>query len=134
MSRPVGDQNQVPRLQQLRSFVAGVEPHRTRRDHVRPEVLRQWRQRQAPGGGELRAAVEGAAHPQEMERLTKWVVAGWGVGQVHGASMPDQGSTVQQDWTSEHELGYSSHRQSPYSRADWTKGNARSKRSDHDQA
>ena len=60
-------------------LAVGLEPHPARGDHVEPEVPRHRRQREAPGSGQLGAAVVGAVHPQEVQCL------GEGIGRRKGS-------------------------------------------------
>ncbi len=76
MALAVRDQREVARLQQARLGSLRVEPAPAGSDHVEPQVARHRRQLQPPRRGELRAAVEGAAHAQEVERLPERVSRG----------------------------------------------------------
>ena len=76
----LGDEREVAAVKGRQLAVAEVERDPAGGHDVEPQVVGQRRQRQAPGLGELGAAVEGAAHPQRVERFSErvaWRTAGF---------------------------------------------------------
>ena len=63
--------------------VGRLEQDAAVRDHVEPEVPRHRHQRQAPWRAQLGAAVEGAVHPQVLQRLGERIGRSPGVDRVH---------------------------------------------------
>ena len=91
----VRHEREVAGRERAGSAVAGLEPAPARRDDVEPDVARHRRQRQAPRRAELGAAVEGAVHPQEVQRLAERIRRRPGVELVHAASMHQSAPIVQ---------------------------------------
>src|SRR5918998_1538329 len=67
----VGDERQLVRGETPRLRFRRLEPAASGGDHVEPQVALERRQLETERGGELRAAVEGAAQLEEMQRLTE---------------------------------------------------------------
>ena len=70
---PCGTSARSPGCSQRACAVVDLEQAAAGGDDVEPQVAGHRRQRQAPRRGELRAAVEGAVHPQEVQRLAERV-------------------------------------------------------------
>src|SRR5918997_941734 len=69
----VGDERQLVRGEMPRLRFRRLEPAASGGDHVEPQVALERRQLETERGGELRAAVEGAAQLEEMQRFAEWV-------------------------------------------------------------
>src|SRR5688500_6563045 len=93
----VGHERQLARGQTLRLGLGGLEPAASAGDDVEPQVALERRQLEAERGGELRAAVEGAAQLEEVQRLAERIGGrGPGIGdRRHALSMA--GSPMHQD-------------------------------------
>ena len=96
---------------------------------MEPHVRGHRRQRQTPRRGELRAAVEGAVHPQEVQRLAERI--GGGNGSIASIRQYARSSPIIQGWTFEHEPATSGHRQCGNGDASWTTCNRQPERSRH---
>ena len=82
----VGDQRHLATPEHEPVAGLELELEAARGDDVEPEVRGKRRQRHPPRGGELGAAVEGAAHPQALERVAERIDRGRGLVEVHGTS------------------------------------------------
>ena len=94
---PCGHERELRRAERL-GAVRGLQPEASGRDHVEPDVARHRRAGSAPGRGELRVAVEGAVHAQEVQRLAERVRGSPGIELGHGHSLAVRPAS----WTIEH--------------------------------
>ena len=91
----VRDEREVPRPEPAGVGVPGLEQHAPRGDDVEPHVCGHRRQRQTPRRGELGAAVEGAVHPEEVQRLAERIQGRERVDRVHTDSMRASAPIIQ---------------------------------------
>lgn len=87
---------EIAGLQHGGAGLAGLEPDASRGDHVEPDVARHRHHRKSPRLRQLGAAIEGAVHAQEMQRLAERIRWRPGIAHRHAGSI-GQASTAMDD-------------------------------------
>ena len=94
---PWGTSAKSPRRSTRLLRPAALEQNLARDRRVEPHVARHRRKREPPGRAELRPAVEGTAHPHEVERLAERVGRSPRIDRVHVGTVHITVAIVQSD-------------------------------------